>query len=75
MRVNAKRTWARVSGLRALYTMLDTLIGLFVLETTRLLELNWKVTATAVVAAGIVCFLRSVMAVLRQKLEENPDEL
>jgi len=75
MRVNAKKKWARTSSLRALYTMLDIFIGLFVLEAASLLALNWKGTAITVLAAGIVCFLRSVMTVLRQELEVNTDDL
>lgn len=75
MTVNARKKWIKTSGLRALYTMLDVFIGLFVLEAASLLALNWKGTAITVLAAGIVCFLRSVMIVLRQKLEVNIDDL
>ena len=66
--------WARQSGIRALYTMVDALIGVLILESAGLFALDGSVTLMMVLGAGVTCFLRSVLRALQAKKEGFEDE-
>ena len=75
MFVTAKKKWLKQSGLRAVYTILDALLGAWILESAGLFDLNVALLFAAAVSAGVACFLRSTLGLLKEKKERWQDEI
>ena len=65
----ATKAWLRETGLKAVETMLYTLIGLVTAGTANLLEMNAWATVGAMLAAGVACVAKSALALLKKKRE------